>query len=335
MKTPWYPLTFDPVYKDYLWGGARIAEWYGRRATPSPCAESWECSSRPEGMSVVNAGHWRGRTLAELIQSEDRHGLLGAAGAHADFPLLLKIIDAKKCLSVQVHPDTATAVTTSGEPKTEAWYILAAEPGASLYCGLTAGVTPEILKRAAAGHDPEAMQRLLRRRPVTAGDVVFVPGGRVHAIGAGILLLEVQQNSDTTFRLYDWGRLGPDGKPRALHLDQALAVIDWKDAGDRYARVTPLKDVGPRPDVFQTRVACRWFVLEQRRMTQACEIQNDGTSFHAWFTVNGGLKFESSDGPTTVPAGTTVLMPAAIGRYRLQPSAAGRETLAIRITIPQ
>ncbi len=335
MTTPWYPLTFEPVYKDFLWGGRRIAELYGRRATPSPCAESWECSNRPEGMSVVNAGRWRGRTLADLIQTEDHKGLLGTALPHPDFPLLLKIIDANQRLSVQVHPNQRSTAITGGEPKTEAWYIIEADPAARLYCGLSAGVTREQLKQAASDSDPASMLRLLRRQPVTAGDIVFVPGGQVHAIGEGILLLEVQQNSNTTFRLYDWGRVGADGRPRALHIDKALAAIDWPAAGYKHATTTALQDFKPIPNVFQKRLACGWFVVEQLILTEPCDIENDGASFHAWFTVRDGLSVAIAGDQTVLPAGRTVLMPAAIRHYRLYPAETDRETLAIRIKVPQ
>ncbi len=334
MKSQWYPLKFKPVYKDYLWGGSRIAQWYGRHDAPARCAESWECSTRPEGMSVVCEGPWRGRTLADLIETEDRTGFLGTAPDGAGFPLLLKIIDAQKRLSVQVHPDESSAATVGGDPKTEAWYILAAKPGACLYSGLQPGVTPEQLRKAAADPDPADMLQLLKAQSVAVGDVIFVPGGRVHAIGEGILLLEVQQNSDTTFRLYDWGRLDSDGKPRSLHIEKALASIDWEDGGRKRGTTKPLENGAPLPGVFQSRVECPWFIIEQIALTETLTIENDGTSFHALFAADGGLTVGACEGQTAITAGTTILMPAALTRYTLQTAAETGRTQLIRIRIP-
>ncbi len=335
MQSQWYPLTFKPVYKDYIWGGTRIAQRYGRRDAPARCAESWECSTRPEGMSGVRDGPWHGRTLAELIENEDRTGLLGTAPNGTGFPLLLKIIDAQKRLSVQVHPDESSAATVGGEPKTEAWYILAAEPGACLYSGLQPGVSREQLRKAAADPDPADMLQLLKTQAVTAGDVIFVPGGRVHAIGEGILLLEVQQSSDTTFRLYDWGRVGSDGKPRPLHIDEALATIDWEDRGRNRGATISLQDFTPQPGIFQPRVECRWFIIEQITLNETRTIENDGTSFHALFAAEGDVTAATPRGQTDVPAGTTLLMPAALARYTLQPATESGDTQLIRIRVPR
>ena len=327
-----YPLTFDPVYKDYIWGGTRIAKRYGRATAPSRCAESWECSTRPEGMSVVNSGPLRGRTLTDIIR-DDGNGLLGTAHS-GDFPLLIKIIDARERLSVQVHPDETTA-GGGGEPKTEAWYILAADRGASLYCGLQPGVKPETLAAAAGGNDPEAMTRLLREQPVAAGDVVFVPGGSVHAIGAGILLLEVQQNSDTTYRLHDWGRTGTDGKPRELHIEKALSVIDWDKAGDKTGTVAARRPVGgPPAGLFRTRVTCPWFVMEETGITQPLSVSNNGHGFQILFAVSGGLKVLHDNGATELAAGSTLMIPAMLSAYTLQPSGNGSSAVVVRIRLP-
>ncbi len=332
MPNPWYPLTFEPVYKDYIWGGQRLAAQYGRLNLPRRCAESWECSTRPEGMSMVRSGCWAGRSLAELIRA-DAAGLLGTAAPGHDFPLLVKLIDAHARLSVQVHPNDANASAVGGEPKTEAWIVLAAEPGAHLIHGFTPEATRDRLRRALT-QAPAAMLHLLRRQMVTAGDVVFVPGGTVHAIGAGILLLEVQQNSNTTFRLYDWDRLGNDGRPRELHVDQALAVIDWERTGEPGATLRPAADPAMPANVFRPRVECHCFILEQARLTRTLDIDNDGAGFHGLFGAGGGFTVATDHDTVTVAAGSTVLLPAAIRRYTLQPLAPAGDGQIIRFRLP-
>ncbi|MDZ4199894.1 MAG: type I phosphomannose isomerase catalytic subunit, partial [Kiritimatiellia bacterium] len=228
MKPDPYPLLLKPAYKNYLWGGTRIAEVYGRETPPGPVAESWEVSTRPEGMSLVLNGPLAGRTLQEAIDTMGED-LLGARAPRGQMPLLIKLIDARDRLSVQVHPDDESAALHGGEAKTEMWILLDAEPGACLFAGFRPGLArPEIEQAIREGRWTEILQTL----PVRAGDAVFIPGGRVHAIGAGCLILEIQQNSNTTYRLYDWDRKGSDGKPRKLHLEQALSVIRWEDPGE-------------------------------------------------------------------------------------------------------
>ncbi len=331
MTPTWYPLMFDPVHKDYLWGGDRIARQFKRHATPSPCAESWECSSRPEGMSIVRNGPLAGQTLEALIHA-DPTALLGTQRTGNAFPLLIKIIDAAKRLSVQVHPDNGSADAVGGDPKTEAWYILAAEPDACLYCGLQPGVTRDRLTQAIDDGRPETVIPLLREQRVSAGDVVFVPGGRVHAIGAGILLLEVQQNSNTTYRLYDWGRVGSDGKPRELHVDKALAVIDWIDAGQAAGTTMPRREKATI-DTLQPRITCPWFVIEDGTLTAPMTVTNDGAGFHLWFTVDGGLTVVGGAGRAACPAGGTIMLPAAVERYCVSPTD-GATCRLVRIRLP-
>ncbi|HOF89518.1 MAG TPA: class I mannose-6-phosphate isomerase, partial [Armatimonadota bacterium] len=240
-----YPLRFTPIYKEKVWGGRRLETLLGRALPPDqPIGEAWEVSDHPHGRSVVANGPDAGTPLDALIA---RHGaaLLGARVAAEDgarFPLLVKYLDAEKPLSVQVHPDDAYAAEHAGElGKTEMWYVLHAEPDACLIAGLRAGVTREAFADALAHGDPAA---LLHRLPVSAGDTLFIPAGRIHAILPGLLLLEIQQNSDTTYRLYDWGRVGLDGTPRALHADEAMAVANWHDYEPRAGIVSraPLGD---------------------------------------------------------------------------------------------
>jgi mannose-6-phosphate isomerase len=230
-----YPLTFDPIFKERVWGGRRLFTGLGK-APPSdspstPIGESWELVDLPtaQDQSRVTTGAWAGRSLGELVRSEHRAELMGPValdGGH--FPLLVKYIDASQTLSVQVHPGEEAAARLGGRAKAEAWYILAAEPGATIYLGLQPGTTAAQLRAAL---ERGAVEELVLRVPARPGDLLPVPPGTVHAIGAGVLLAEVQQPSDTTYRVYDWGRVGLDGRPRELHVAQALESIDFRAAG--------------------------------------------------------------------------------------------------------
>ena len=223
-----YPLTFTPQFRDYLWGG-RTLEQFGRQLPPGIVAESWEISGHPSSPTAVDAGAYRGRLLTDLVVELGRD-LVGRrsqdALARGKFPLLVKLLDARQDLSVQVHPDDEYALAHEGGElgKTEMWYVLRAEPGARLIYGLRRGVTPGQVADALRRGEVEAVFAYL---PVRAGDAIFVPAGTVHALMAGLVVVEIQQNSDTTYRIFDWGRRGPDGQPRALHIDKALDVIDF------------------------------------------------------------------------------------------------------------
>ena len=225
--SPLYPLTFTPIFQERLWGSRRLAELY-RKALPSnlPIGESWEISDRPEAMSVVNRGALNGRTLHSLIEEYGTDLLGNARLVNGRFPLLLKILDAAEKLSLQVHPPESAARELQGDPKTELWYVAEAAPGAELYVGLQRGVTREgFEQRLRSGTVAECFHRV----PVHPGSAMFVPSGRVHGIGAGCVIFEIQQNSDTTYRVFDWNRTGPDGKPRALHVAPSLQSINFDD----------------------------------------------------------------------------------------------------------
>ena len=222
-----YPLRFQPIFKERVWGGRDLEELYQKTLPPNvPIGESWEITDRPEGVSVVANGPLNGKDLRWLM--EHRTGeLLGSVRPQAGrFPLLVKILDAQEKLSLQVHPPAAIAPQLGGEPKTEMWYVAHARPGAELYVGLRRGVTrAEFQRKIKDGSVAECFHRL----PVQGGDVMFLPSGRVHAIGAGIVIFEIQQNSDTTYRVFDWNRVGLDGKPRDLHVEQSLRCINFDD----------------------------------------------------------------------------------------------------------
>jgi mannose-6-phosphate isomerase len=222
-----YPLTFQPIFKERVWGGRKMAELYGKPLPDDiPVGESWEISDRPGDISVINNGPLAGKDLRWLLETHGADLLGWQVPAGARFPLLIKILDAREKLSLQVHPPADKAAALGGEPKTEMWHIVEADPDAELYVGLKPGTTrAEFETRLNNG----TVEHCFHRIPVSAGDTMFLPSGRVHAIGAGLVIFEIQQNSDTTYRVFDWNRLGLDGKPRQLHLRESLESIDFQD----------------------------------------------------------------------------------------------------------
>jgi mannose-6-phosphate isomerase len=222
-----YPFTFQPIYKERVWGGRRLAELYGKDLPPAvPIGESWEITDRPEGVSVITNGPLAGKSLRWLMENHAAELLGPAKPQHGRFPLLVKILDAQDDLSLQVHPPAHKAVELGGEAKTEMWYFTQTTPTAQIYVGLKPGVTREEFERKV---QDGTVADCFHQHTVKAGDAMFLPSGRVHALGAGSVLFEIQQNSDTTYRVFDWNRVGLDGKPRDLHLAQALASIDFTD----------------------------------------------------------------------------------------------------------
>ena len=220
-------LLFQPLYQERVWGGKALAAALGR-TLPSggPIGESWEIVDRPEAQSQVVGGTWAGKTLRELIAEAGAEVMGPGWPAGKAFPILVKWLDCRERLSLQVHPPAAVAGELRGEPKTENWYLAEAAAGAELIVGLRRGVTRDAFETAIAR---QTLETCVHRFPVQAGDSILVRSGQVHAIGAGNLILEIQQNSDTTYRVYDWGRVGLDGKPRQMHVAQSLRSIDWQD----------------------------------------------------------------------------------------------------------
>ncbi len=222
-----YPLTFQPIFKERVWGGDKIHRLYSKKIQQAaPIGESWEISDHADDISVIANGPLAGKNLRWLMENH-REELLGSAkDQNGRFPLLVKILDAREKLSLQVHPPASVAAKLGGEPKTEMWFVADAEPSAKIFVGLKQKTSREQFKKKIGdGSVAECFHRI----PVKVGDAMFLPSGRVHAVGAGLVLFEIQQNSDTTYRVFDWNRVGLDGKPRELHVNEALASIDFND----------------------------------------------------------------------------------------------------------
>jgi mannose-6-phosphate isomerase len=237
-----YPLTFHPIFKERVWGGRKLEQLYHKPLPPgATIGESWEISDRPGDVSVIANGPLAGKDLRWLMEQHERELLGDARSLHGRFPLLIKILDAEEKLSLQVHPPANKAAELGGEPKTEMWYITDATPGAELYVGLKKGVTREQFEqKIKTGEVAECFHHIR----VHKDDCMFLPSGRVHAIGSGLVIFEIQQNSDTTYRVFDWNRVGLDGKPRELHVEKSLASIDFNDIEPALADGTRV-DLGP------------------------------------------------------------------------------------------
>lgn len=325
-KPAFYPLRFKPVYQTYLWGGNRLREQYGRSDSPDGIvAESWEVTDRPDGMSIVENGPFAGKSLRELIEAYGGK-IVGRDCKLSVFPLLIKVLDAAKTLSVQVHPNDETALKYGGEAKTEMWYVLDAEEGAVVYCGLKEGVTPEAFRKAI---DENTLEEWLTTIPVQKGDAIFVPGGRVHAIGAGCLLLEVQQNSNTTYRIYDWGRVDSDGKSRELHVDQAMQVSSWDD---RDSALQPCDEIQSDNQMSIDEILeSDYFRLERLVTSEEVDLENDGDSFEVVFAVNAPVVLQGGGEAVEVAAGSSALIPAGARDTLLVPTQPHTEVVLIRL----
>lgn len=318
-----YPLRFAPVFQDYIWGGRRLATLFGRQLPDGIIAESWEISGHAKAATKVVGGVWDGQSLPDVLRAlgED---LVGSSAreclARGRFPLLVKLLDAHRDLSVQVHPDDAYAAAhENGElGKTEMWYVLHADPGSELIYGLAPGVTRPSLEAALRRNDVETQ---LHRLPISAGDLFYIPAGTVHALLAGAVVVEIQQNSDATYRLYDWGRVGDDGQPRPLHIDKALDVIDWDMVAPTPTAPT-LLDQGAG---FR-----RWMLTTDPRVTvEKLELDAgitwrgvcDGSTFQIIGCIQGDARLEWAGEPQALQAISWRLLPAVLGEYTLRPQA--------------
>lgn len=305
-----YPIQFRPIFKERIWGGRRLEKLYGKALPPGILiGESWEIADRPGDSSVIANGPWAGRDLRWLLDLHSDRILGKASAAAGRFPLLVKLIDARQALSLQVHPPASVAARLGGEAKTEFWFFTEADPGAEIFLGLRAGVGRDQFERQL---EDGTVAGCFHREPVRAGDAAFLPSGRVHALGAGLVLIEIQQNSDTTYRVFDWNRVGQDGRPRELHIEAALASIDFSDHAP--GLVQPVSIPGPasveaaclarNPHFAIDRVAARADARFQFVVPDSRPLVVVG--------IRGALELAAGGESVTVTAGQVCLLPAAI-----------------------
>ncbi len=309
-----YPLKFDPCYQEKVWGGRRLAEVLDKKLPPGLIGESWEVADHPHGQSKIKNGRFAGLTISQVLNNHSKE-VLGRekTTARGEFPLLVKFLDARQKLSVQVHPgDDYAASQEGGESgKTEMWYILEAEPGAELIYGLKKGTTRNDFYRAVK---EKRVLDLLNRIEVQKGDAIFLPPGKVHAVCEGIVLAEIQQNSDLTYRIYDWDRTTEAGSRRELHIESALEVIDFSSSDNSPLKTVCLEKENNQREVL---VSCRYFTVEVLSIAQGYQSKTR-KGYHILNILEGegslrGGNFAGVD----LKCGDSLLLPASLGNYQV------------------
>jgi len=308
------PLVFEPIFQERIWGGRRLETAFGKKLPAEKrIGESWEIVDRPEAQSIVARGPLKGKTLHHLW-TQHRDEIFEGLSDAPRFPLLLKLIDAQEKLSLQVHPPEKIAAKLGSEPKTEFWYVAAAEPGAELFLGFGESTTRDQFEKVL--REGSAAEHIHKIR-VKAGDAVFLPAGRFHGIGAGNLLVEIQQNSDTTYRVFDWNRVDPaTGKPRQLHIEQALQSIDFNDVKPKL--IVPKGELLVRHELFEIR---KWNLDRPRAVAPLGQ-------FAIICCLTGKLTCANVD----LAPGEFFLLPAQLQDRQLKPLAA--KTSLLCVTIP-
>ena len=307
------PITFEPIFMERMWGGSRLESEFGKKLPPNTrIGESWEIVDRLEAQSVVANPPLKGKTLHELWL-RNRHDIFGDVPETPRFPLLIKLLDAQERLSLQVHPPEEVAAKLVGEAKTEFWYIAAANPGAELFLGFCKRITRDQFKCAL---DKGTVEECVQKIRVKAGDAMFLPGGRLHAVGGGNLLVEIQQNSDTTYRVFDWNRVDATGKARQLHVDQALQCIDFTDVGPHL--IEPNGELLIKDELFEIQ---KWNLDSSREIAPLGQ-------FAIVCCLTGSLQCASID---LVP-GEFFLIPPQMQDRRIEP--VKKATSLLRVTIP-
>ena len=307
-------LKLQPAGMDYLWGGTSLREEYGKKIDLTPLAETWECSVHPDGPSAVANGEYQGKTLAEVLKLHPEW--MGTKVTFGKLPILVKFIDAKKDLSVQVHPsDEYARVHEKDNGKTEMWYVLDADEGANLIYGFQHPVTEEILRETVASG---TLGKHLQKVEVHKGDVYYVPAGTVHGIGAGIMAVEIQESSNVTYRVYDYDRVDKNGKKRELHFDKAIQVMNMDIAPDVKQKPRMVKYYPGCSRELLCR--CKYFETERVQVTKGFSFSILDGSFRVVMCLSGHGEIETSDAdikPMCFQKGETMFLPAGLGRCRI------------------
>jgi len=316
-----YPLMFEPIYKEKIWGGDNLKKYLSKKIdSGSKIGESWEVADHFDDTSIVVNGEFKGETLHSLLEKYGRE-LLGTKADErylSRFPLLIKFIDANDKLSVQVHPNDEYAnKNENGEyGKTEMWYVVHADPGAKLIAGLKTGTTKEEFKKLIVSNE---LEEVLHKVEVKTGDVLFIPSGRVHAIMSGMVINEIQQNSDVTYRVYDWGRVGMDGKPRELHIEKALDVINFDDFAPEPSKLH-YATIGT--NVISILTKCLYFQVEKYILNEKIVFNSDKSSFSVFSVIDGYGILNWDKNEIELDKGETILVPADITKFAMYPQPA-------------
>ena len=303
-----------PAFKDYIWGGTRLRDDFGKDCDFDKVAESWELSCHKDGNSVIANGEFAGMSLSEYIEKQGKSVLGTNCARFENFPVLIKLIDAKDNLSVQVHPDNEYAQRVEGEyGKTEMWYVVDADEGATLLYGFKHEISKEEFRERIENN---TLLEVTNAVPVKKGDVFFIRSGTLHAIGKGILIAEIQQNSNTTYRIYDYGRVGKDGKPRELHIDKALDVTKLCPA-EPYPEtewVTADSKTGWKKKLLSS---CEYFTVNALDIPESAELTADEKSFVSLLFLDGTSTISYDGGKLDVKKGDSVFIPAGFGSFKI------------------
>ncbi|ADU23331.1 mannose-6-phosphate isomerase, class I [Ruminococcus albus] len=302
----------EPAFKDYIWGGTRLRDEYGKDCSYDKVAESWELSCHKDGPSVISGS---GMTLQELIDKEGRQILGTNCERFENFPILIKLIDAKDNLSVQVHPDNDYAMRVEGEyGKTEMWYVVDCDEGAELLYGFKHEISKEEFAQRIADN---TLLEVTNNVPVHKGDVFFIKSGTLHAIGKGILIAEIQQNSNTTYRIYDYGRVGKDGKPRELHVEKAKDVTKLAPA-ETYPDTPVVQENGASIKLLSK---CEYFTTYKVDIEEKAEFDADDSSFVSLLILEGSpVVTDGNSDPVSAKKGDSLFISAGTGRFTVEGS---------------
>ncbi len=308
-----YPMKLKPVYKDYLWGGNELEKLYDKAGDGEITAESWELCCHPDGMSVIANGKYKGKYLKDILDESPKMVRPGQKRGEK-FPILIKFIDAKKDLSIQVHPSDETAIKEAGEEgKAEMWYVIAAKPKAFLYYGLSRRVEKEELRQRM---EDGSICDICNKVRVAPGDVFFIHPGTIHAIGAGTVIAEIQQSSNTTFRVYDFKRKDKNGNTRELHIDRAIDVIDREPVVP--SQVMDNNEVRTKNGLIRRLFGCEYFhVLLIHVKKDRMKLWCDDSSFHSLLIIRGEGHLEHKGKRYQFRSGDSYFLPAGIGEYQI------------------
>jgi len=307
-----YPMILKPALKDYIWGGQRLKTEFHKQCDYTKLAESWELSCHKDGLSIINNGELQGKSLLDYINS-DRQNILGTKCEKFDyFPILIKLIDAKDNLSIQVHPDDEYALKNEGQyGKNEMWYVIDANPDSFIYYGFNRDISPDEFKERIENN---SFLEILNKVKVKKGDTFFIESGTIHAIGSGILLAEVQQSSNLTYRVYDYNRLGNDGRPRELHVDKAAEVVNFNKKLKQEYTIIQSECENYSSALLSS---CNHFNVYLHDIRKEIKLEANRESFQCLLCLYGNLNIESDNSKIEIRKGQTIFIPANYGKYNV------------------